>query len=289
MLTWCALLGCCVALAGPGAVAEVDGEPISSAALQMELLLNGAIEPVSDEVRQAAVERLVERKLVERFLKTRKTEAEAEQLALAIQTTKGRIPPEKLQAIGDEVISTHLALPLAWRLHAQRVITDEQIRAYYEKHRRELDGTHLRASQIFMRFQNGENASAAPKTVEALAAVRKSIAEGQVNFAGAAKQHSQAPSAAAGGDVGWIGPRGGLPASVTAAAYQLKVGEMSSVVLSPFGAHLVTVVEEEAGELSLEDVRVEVFSNLSRELWDNLVAELRPKAVIRVGGSGTAP
>lgn len=286
MLTWCALLGCCVALAGPGVVAEVDGEPIPSAALQMELLLNGAMEPVSEEVRQAAIERLIERKLVERFLKTRKTQAESEQLALAIETTKKSIPPEKLKAIGDDVVATHLALPLAWRLHAQRVITDDQIRAYYEKHRRELDGTQLRVAQIFVRYHDGEDASAAPKTSEALTAVRKTIADGKVDFGEAAKEHSQAPSAAGGGDVGWIGPRGGLPASVTAAAYQLKVGEVSPVVLSPFGAHLVTVVEEQAGDLSLEDVRVEVFSDLSRELWDGLVAELRPKATIRIVDEG---
>ncbi|HEX6984748.1 MAG TPA: peptidylprolyl isomerase, partial [Planctomycetaceae bacterium] len=128
----------------------------------------------------------------------------------------------------------------------------------------------------------GESPEKAPTTAGRLDAIRRRIVSGETTFAEAAKAHSQAPTAVGGGDVGWIGPRGDLPSAVTRAAYALEPGAVSEVVLSPFGAHLVTVTEVEPGDLSLEDARPAILDELSEALWAETVAAERKIAKIVV-------
>jgi parvulin-like peptidyl-prolyl isomerase len=110
--------------------------------------------------------------------------------------------------------------------------------------------------------------------------VKEDIAAGKTTFADAAKKHSQAPTAADGGDVGWFGWRGGLPAAVSEEAFALETGAVSEPVRSPLGVHLVQVVEREPGRLSLEDVRPAVYNALSKSLWQEIAQRQRKSARI---------
>ena len=277
------ILGLCFA-ADQSVLAEIDGTPITTKQLQLELALQGATGDVSEQVRAAAIETLIERALVERFLARRKTEASDERLAIAVAAAKEALAANGVDGIDEQLLSKHLALPLAWRQYVRRVVTDRQIRDYYANHTRELDGTRLRVSQIFLKYSEGEDQNAAPETTERLTTIQESISSKPSTFAEAAQAHSEAPTAKSSGDVGWIGPQGGLPADVTSAAYKLDVGEVSDVILTPFGAHLVTVTEIDPGNLSLEDARPTIIAELSRKLWNETVAQERAMAEIHISG-----
>src|SRR5262249_15228248 len=75
------------------------------------------------------------------------------------------------------------------------------------------------------------------------------VSSGKLTFADAAKQHSQAPSAKDGGDIGWIERHRPSPEDFSRRAYSLKVGEVSEPFPSPFGVHLITVLDEKPGKL----------------------------------------
>jgi len=60
-------------------------------------------------------------------------------------------------------------------------------------------------------------------------------------FATRAKEMSQGPSASKGGDLGWF-RRGQMVAAFEKASFALKVGEVSGVVTSPFGLHIIRVI-----------------------------------------------
>jgi peptidyl-prolyl cis-trans isomerase D len=94
--------------------------------------------------------------------------------------------------------------------------------------------------------------------------VRKRILDGQ-DFAEVAKELSEDLSAEQGGDLGWFKPGEMVPA-FEETAFQLKPGEVSEVVESPFGLHLILVEDrKEAIERSLEEVREEVIATLAEQ------------------------
>lgn len=274
-------------------LAVVNGHELTQSDLDAYFAIRGIRGEVSDAVRKAATRELVDRELVRQFLERRKTVADPESLATAMRVAKQKLAPgaedvtAALKALGldEQRVSDEVALTLAWNQHAKRTITDGQMRDYWKQHQRRLDGTRLRVSQIVLKYQPGESSSYAPRTSATdtwtiLDDLRERIVSGKESFADAARKMSQAPTAANGGDVGFIEPRGDLPFAVSRAAYLLEKGEVSDIVLSPFGAHLVTVTGIEPGELSLEDARPVIFKELADLLWDDTVASERKSSKI---------
>ncbi|MBA3314469.1 MAG: peptidylprolyl isomerase [Planctomycetaceae bacterium] len=269
-------------------LAVVNGRELTNRDLDAWFAIRGLRGPVSPSIREQAAKELVDRELIRQFLERRKTVADAESLAAAMRVAKSKLAGDAedveaaLKSLGldEKRVADDVALTLAWNHHARRTVSDAQIREHWERHRRRLDGTRLRVSQIFRKYEPGESVQHAPKTTAALTTIRKDIAAGKTSFADAAKSSSQAPTAAAGGDVGIIGPRGDLPVAVSEAAYDLGLNELSDVVLSPYGAHLVTVTEIKAGDLSLEDARPTIFKELADRVWNETVAAERKTAKI---------
>lgn len=74
------------------------------------------------------------------------------------------------------------------------------------------------------------------------------------NFEELAKQHSEDASAPTGGDLGWVSPGDTVP-DFEQAMNALKPGEVSGPVQSPFGWHLIQVVERRTQDVSQERQR----------------------------------
>jgi parvulin-like peptidyl-prolyl isomerase len=68
------------------------------------------------------------------------------------------------------------------------------------------------------------------------------VAAGSITFADAAREYSDCPSGAEGGDLGAFG-RGAMVQPFDEAAFALGVGEMSDVVQTQFGYHLILRTE----------------------------------------------
>ncbi len=118
--------------------------------------------------------------------------------------------------------------------------------------------------------------SAAPPTdakdagVATLEAARTAITSGKRTFIDAAKAIGTDPAAKArGGDLGWRSKD--APAledpKLGDAVRALKVGEVSPVVTTDAGAYLVTVEAERAGDLTFDQVKLEIASGLAQDAW----------------------
>lgn len=237
------------------------------------------------------VEELIDRQLIRQFLAQRKITVPPDELAYQIQYAEdaikkhGEDPATLLPKLGytPERMKAELGLPLAWNVYTRQTITLPQTKDYFEQHRAELDGTQLRARQIFLKLPaNPSEADVTAKTTR-LKELRSQITAGKIKFDEAAKMHSESPSKDQGGDVGQFGPRGKLPTPVTKAAFALKVNDISEPVVSAFGVHLIQVTERIPGDLSLEDVRPQIFERLSEQLWADVVARERKVAKIERG------
>lgn len=108
--------------------------------------------------------------------------------------------------------------------------------------------THPR--HILIRINEVVSESEARRKLEI---IRERIANG-VDFAEQARLNSQDGSAAKGGDLGWLSPGDTVP-EFERAMNALKINELSPVVQSPFGMHLIQVQERRERDVSEERKR----------------------------------
>ena len=92
-----------------------------------------------------------------------------------------------------------------------------------------------------------------PEARRKLENVRERIANG-VDFAEQARLYSQDGSAAKGGDLGWLSPGDTVP-EFERAMGALQPNEVSPVIQSPFGLHLIQVLERRERDVSAERQR----------------------------------
>jgi parvulin-like peptidyl-prolyl isomerase len=267
-------------------VAIVNGTEIPASQLEVLYLTHQVADEDRAALRAELVDELIDRQLIAAFLESRRTQAPAEAIDARLATLRQLVERGGHEfdavlanaGVTEQRLREALSLPLAWQQHANRVITNDQIEAHWLAHRRRLDGTKLRVSQIVHRVPPDGDRQAA---TDLLAQVWEEIKSGRQSFADAAREHSQSPSSAQGGDVGWITADGGLPREVLAQLATLEVGAISEPIASPFGVHLVTVTEIVPGQLSLEDVRGEILVELGEQLWQEQVSRDRKSAKIK--------
>lgn len=105
------------------------------------------------------------------------------------------------------------------------------------------------------------------------------------NFAEMARQYSEDGSAANGGDLGWVNPGDTVP-QFEQAMNALKPGEISQPVRSPFGWHIIQVVERRKQDMSKEAARLkarqEIRSRKADEAYQDWVRELRDRAYVEL-------
>jgi peptidyl-prolyl cis-trans isomerase SurA len=119
-----------------------------------------------------------------------------------------------------------------------------------------------------------------------LADLRSRIVSGAADFAEMARVHSADASAARGGELDWVYPGDTVP-DFERAYQELKEGEISQPVRTPFGYHLIQVLERRSAEQSPERKRMqarqalrerkadEAYQDWLRQLRDQIYVELR--------------
>jgi peptidyl-prolyl cis-trans isomerase C len=189
----------------------------------------------------------------------------------------------------DPMAQNHyLQVKLVEKLFPEQLkVTDADVKEYYDKN---LESQYkkeamVKASHILIGTRelktDEEKANAKKKAADVLAEAKKPGAD----FAALAKEHSSCPSKARGGDLGFFPRNGAMVEPFAAAAFALKVGEISDVVETQFGYHIIKVTErKDAATTSLADATPEIRETLKREkLGSELkkyAKDLRDKAKI---------
>jgi hypothetical protein len=136
------------------------------------------------------------------------------------------------------------------QVHVDTAFTDAQVDQRWAT---EGPGSEVRARHILFRMPEGAT-PAQRDSVKKLAESIRVRAAGGEDFAGLAKQYSADGSAQQGGDLGFFG-RGKMVPAFEEAAFKLAPGQISPVVESPFGYHVIKV--EEKRQQPLGDHRAE--------------------------------
>jgi peptidyl-prolyl cis-trans isomerase D len=150
-------------------------------------------------------------------------------------------------------------------------VSEDNLRSYYEENAaRYAVAEERRASHILI-LSGSDKKAAKAKADELLAQLRKAPA----SFADLARKHSQdEASAPKGGDLDFS-QRGGLAAkSVEDAVFAMKTGEISDVIESEFGYHIVTLTAVRGGDRRpFEAVRAEIEAEVRKALAQKKYAE----------------
>jgi peptidyl-prolyl cis-trans isomerase C len=163
--------------------------------------------------------------------------------------------------------------------------TDQEALAFYQSHPAVFDaGERVKASHILVRVPQGAPA-ARKEELRKKAEGLLSRVRAHEDFAAVARESSEDPgSAPRGGELGVFG-RGQMVPPFEQAAFALKPGEVSGVVETPFGFHVIKVTERiPARKLSFDEVKdrlkQEMVQQKRQQAQQSFLNSLRAKAKI---------
>jgi len=162
--------------------------------------------------------------------------------------------------------------------------TEEEVAAFYEAHKSEyVEEPKVLCQHILVKSEEGDLPEAKSAALEKIRAIRERIVSGG-DFAEEARKHSDCPSGKEGGSLGWFG-RGMMVPEFDKVAFEMKKGEVSGVVTTQFGYHIVYKADERGGGAqTLVDVHDQIKDLLRHEArgraMDAYVADLREKASV---------
>ncbi len=164
----------------------------------------------------------------------------------------------------DEVTKQILAQAyLEKKLLNQQRVSEEEVKAYYEKHREKYQEPRaVRARHILIEVPQGATPEQEKEALKKAQRLRERILKGE-DFAKLAQEYSADPGTKEkGGELGFF-TQGQMVKEFEEAAFRLKPGEISEPVRTPFGYHLIQVEEiKEAKQRSFAEVKDRVREDL---------------------------
>jgi peptidyl-prolyl cis-trans isomerase C len=161
---------------------------------------------------------------------------------------------------------------------------DSVVRAYYDQNERQFwTPDSVRARHIILRGSQEDTPEDIESKKQTLRDIRAQVLAGE-EFAEMAKQYSEGPSASNGGDLGYFTQRD-MVAPFTNAAFALAPGQVSDVVQTRFGYHLIQVVDRKASrKLEFEEVapglRLQISQYMAGQALQNHLQRSRAVAII---------
>jgi len=266
--------------------AIVNGDPVTLSELVERAgpAYRKAVEGRSGEARekaraqalQAAFDAIVADRLIEVEAKAQSIEIAEAQIDAAIDDIKKRnkfddaMLKQALAEQGLDMATFRENLRknfLGYAVLSQKVrsrvkVTEDDVMNYYQTHPQEFAAEEkVKVRHIFLSVPAG----ATPEQIAAIhASGEKVLARlaGGEDFAAVAKAVSQGPSAAEGGDLGWL-RRGSVQIELERVAFSLQPGKWSDLVRTRSGFHILKVEERQAGE-------VPAFSEVKDRIRDKL-------------------
>jgi peptidyl-prolyl cis-trans isomerase C len=149
-------------------------------------------------------------------------------------------------------------------------VSEGEVRSYYQKHEHEYK-TDYRVSHILL------------NTLEDAEKVKEQI--GKRSFSYLARRYSIDKHSGGGGDLGYLS-KGNMIAEFEDVVFAMKVGDVSGIIESEFGYHIIRITDIRPARVKLgfDDVRDEIANLLTLEkrtaVYDSLVAALYAAADI---------
>lgn len=224
---------------------------------------------VSDEQIEMGVEDHINN-LIQQFPSDDAFMAELAKEGMTVRGFKKKLRPEiENQLLKQQLINKKLA---------SIAISNREVKDFYEIYKDSIadQPEAVRLAHILITFQPSG------KTEDSIRQIAESIRENAAagaDFATLAITYSEGPGALNGGDLGFLS-KGDVVPEFGRAAFNLEPGEISSVIRTMYGLHIVKCEEKSGAQSHLRQILFEVNptandSSLSYSLVDSLLNEIR--------------
>ncbi len=298
-----------------GVAAVVNGQPITEKAVQRGLRTIPVKADRMEMVRTEIVNALIDNLLVDQYLEKIKVPADPKVVEERISQSRKEIEGQKqdfakvLQSLmlTEAELREQIAAEVRWEMFANQQATEANLKELFTKEPEFFDSSLVRVRHILLNVPAKDPATMQqvetqlrqikqqieqkvadglaklPPGSDNLARERERMKLVDQAFADAAREKSNCPTKEHGGDVGWFPRSGTMVEPFAKAAFALKPYEISDVVKTDWGCHLLLVTDRKAGaptkfEEAKEAVKEEYFNRLHKEM----VNRLRPVAQITI-------
>ena len=247
-----------------GVAAVVNDEVISTLDLRaraMLILLSSGIRPTQEtmsQVRGQALRGLVDEHLQLQEAHEKKITVDKADIDSSIENIAKRNNvsaqkfTEQLKASGAgiETLRSQVEAQIAWsRLMSSKYggrvrVSTNEVQVALDRMKASVGKSQYNVAEILLPADNEKEFKDATIAAQSLL---KQMAGGRVNFAAIARQFSSAPSAAAGGDLGWMSEEELRP-ELRDAVRNLKPGQVSAPIRMPTGIEIIALRDARQGD-----------------------------------------
>lgn len=254
------------------------------------------------QIKRATLDRLVEKKLVEQKIRELNIKVSEEEIRQAIEDVKkqNNIPSQEalVAALANQGLSfdqyrTQLQEQIeklklvSMEVRAKIHVSEAEMREYYEANlAKYTEDESYRARHIFFKTNEKAPADEIKRTMTTALMVLAEAKSGK-DFAELAKSYSEDPAARKdGGDLG-VFKKGDMQAELESAILAMKPGEVSELVYTPAGFHIIKLEERSSGKLKpFDSVKAEIeesfYRKKSEERFSQWAKDLRSKASVEL-------
>ncbi|MBP6763850.1 MAG: SurA N-terminal domain-containing protein [Rubrivivax sp.] len=153
--------------------------------------------------------------------------------------------------------------------------TEEELRKFYADNTARFTAPEeRRASHILIKADKDASSAERAKAKASAEALLAEVRKNPASFADLARKNSQDGTAAQGGDLDFFG-RGAMVKPFEDAAFSMKVGDISNVIETDFGYHVLTLTAMRGGQKqTFDEVRAEIETELRKSLAQKRWPEL---------------
>ena len=173
-----------------------------------------------------------------------------------------------------------------FELGSRMNISDRRIAKYYHDHQKEFwEPSKARVRHILILFEKESSIKKKKKKNREIKKILSEIKNGK-DFSEAAKIYSEDVSASSGGDVGFV-EKGKMVPEFEKAVYSLRKGEISGIVETGYGFHIIKVDEIQKGRtIPLHKARNKIQDILAgkkqKTAYESWMKELKDSAFIEI-------
>jgi peptidyl-prolyl cis-trans isomerase SurA len=254
------------------------------------------------QIRRSALERVVEKKLVEQKIKELNIKVTDEEIRQAIEDVKKQNNMSSQEALVAALAAQGLSFDqyraqlqeqleklklVSMEVRAKIHVSETEMREFYDANRAKYtEDESFRARHIFFKTNEKSGAEEIKRSMTNALLVLAEAKSGK-DFIELAKTYSEDPAARKdGGDLG-IFKKGDMQPELESAIITMKPGEVSELVYTPVGLHIIKLEERISGKLkpfeglkaSIEEA---IYSKKSEERFSQWTKELRAKASIEI-------
>ena len=275
-------------------VAVVNGTVINQAEFDSEM--NRVLERLQrtgrfpndverSQIKKQVLENLIARELLYQESQKKGIKVDQKEIEAQLTALKGRFPSEvefkkalSTMNLTEAELRFQFERDLAIRkllddqIGGKSTVSEKESRAYYDSNLESFKKPEqVRASHILIKVDPGADEAKKAEARTKIESLQAKLKNGE-DFGALAKEYSEGPSGPKGGDLGFFG-RGQMVKPFEETAFTMKPGQVSGMVETRFGYHLIMVTERTPeSTLSYEEVKDRLEQYLKQQKAQEAIA-----------------